>query len=106
MNIHQIIDAAKNNSNVKTDADLANLLGVSPGVPYTWKHGVTPKLPQAHKLAEIAGLDPAQVITDLLIEGEKVPEVKSTLERIKSALLAAAAVIPALVLSVHYCILC
>lgn len=104
--INDLIDLAKKKSNFSSDLELTKALGISHGVPYQWRNGALPKIEHAHQLAILAGLDPADVITDILIKSEKAPEVRSTLERIKKILAAAAGVIPALLVTIHQCILC
>jgi len=107
MNITKIVELAINGTTNKTMQAVADELNVRFQTVHRWKTAASfPTVEHAHKLAILAGLDPAQVIADILIQAEKRPEVKSTLERIKSLLAAAAAVIPALLVTVQQCILC
>jgi hypothetical protein len=105
MKLRELIEkAVKENGSMQNVADKLNVRFVT---IHRWKTEQSfPTIENAHQLAILADLDPAQVITDILIQTEKRQEVKSTLERIKSILSAAAGVIPALMLYVQYCILC
>lgn len=100
MKVSTLIDRAKEKSGIDSDRKLAMCLSVSHTAVGKWRSGKDlPKTAYAHKLAQMAGLDPAQVIIDIQIQGEKKPEVRQTLERLKSALLAAILIVP-------QCILC
>jgi transcriptional regulator with XRE-family HTH domain len=107
MNITKIVELAIAGTTNKTMQAVADELNVRFQTVHRWKTAASfPTVEHAHKLAILAGLDPVQVIADVLIQSEKRPEVKTTLERIKSLLSKAAIAIPALLISVHQCILC
>jgi len=107
MNIKTIIELAIQGTDKQTMQAVADVLNVRFQTVHRWKTEASfPTVEHAYSLAILAGLDPAEVITDVLIQAEKQPEVKSTLERIKSILAAATGVIPALLVTVQQCILC
>lgn len=105
--INDLMNQALSNSGISSDRQLAINLGISSAALCRWRTGTFyPKIEHAHRLAVLAGIDPAQVIADILIQSEKRPEVKTTLERFKRALAAAAGVIPVLLIMINQCILC
>jgi len=93
MKIVNLLDLAKSNNQIESDNALAKRLHVSQAALWKWRKGdFLPKIEHAHDLAILAGLDPAEVIADILVMSEKSPEVRKTLERLKSGLATAAAV--------------
>ncbi|KAA9131960.1 hypothetical protein F3N42_07240 [Marinihelvus fidelis] len=94
MNIKELIDVAKKRQNIPSDLQLSKALGVSSQTVYNWRDGVSfPTPSHAYKLAEMAGVDPAGVITDVLAKAEKNPDVKKVFEAIQKCVTAAAAAI-------------
>lgn len=107
MNISDLIDQAKARSGIPSDLHFAKHLNVSQGAIWQWKNGKSlPTVENAHRLAEIAGVDPAEVVLEILMKNAEGDSLKATLSRFKRALAAAAGVLPALLVSVYECILC
>jgi len=111
MNVCEIIQKAKDINGLTSDRGLAKLLNVSDVTVLSWRHGThLPKPEHAQHLAELAEIDPAPFVAEMMIQGTKDASLISTLERFKRAVAAVLLValnVPALATSVAYqCILC
>jgi transcriptional regulator with XRE-family HTH domain len=88
MDLTQIIETAKTRAGLESDRQLAKLLEVSHGAPHHWRKGTArPSIEHAHRLAELAGLDPAKVVAEVLIESAESPALIKTLQRFLAAAL-------------------
>lgn len=90
MNLNNLMDAAKAHSNIETDLALSKVLKTSHATLYYWRKGTSfPKPEHAANLAELAGLDPAQVVADLLEQTAQTPALKQVYARFQKLVAAA-----------------
>ncbi len=90
MKIQNLLDQAKLVANIPSDNQLAKKLGVTQGAVWKWRKGRDlPKPEYANQLAVLAGLDPADVVADVLIMSAKDEALRKTFARFKSAVAAA-----------------
>lgn len=69
MKIAELLDLARANSEIPSNYRLARILGVSDQTIWTWKTGKKwPDEEMAARLAELAGLDPGQVVASIKAE--------------------------------------
>jgi transcriptional regulator with XRE-family HTH domain len=86
MTIQKIMDKAKTINNLRGDSELARLIGVSQNAVWNWRQSRTIPSPEnAQHLAELAGIDPAPFVAEMLIAGTKDDALKRTIERLKKA---------------------
>lgn len=91
MNVSELLRLAQENSGLESNRKLAAVLGVTHAVPTQWRTGLTiPKPEHAAHLAELAGLDPVQVVAEVLQESAKDARLRGVYARIKTAVMAAA----------------
>jgi hypothetical protein len=89
MDIRKLVDQAKATSGAKNDREFAKLLGVSNAVPSQWRTGTTLPAPiHGQKLAELAQIDPAPVVAEILLLQTSDKGLRTTLERLKRAVAA------------------
>lgn len=82
MNIAQLLDRAKKAQAIPSDLQLAKRLKLSQATVWKWRKGESlPNIEHAQALAELAGLDPAQVVAEVLIQGAESPALVKTLRR-------------------------
>lgn len=87
--ISKLIELAKENSGIPTDLHFAKALNVSQGAVWQWRKGRSlPTVENAHLLAEMAGLDPAEIVLDILMRNAERAPLKATLTRFKSVVIA------------------
>jgi transcriptional regulator with XRE-family HTH domain len=107
MNIQSVLDKALENNNLQADSHIAKMLGISQNSVWKWRNKVSVPSPEhAQALAELAGVDPAEFVAEMLMESAQTEGLRQTLARFKKALAAAAGVLPALLVTLDNCILC
>jgi transcriptional regulator with XRE-family HTH domain len=111
MKLKEAVEKAKQVNSLTSDRGLAKLIGVSDVTILSWRHGThLPKPEHAQRLAELAEIDPAPFVAQMLIDSTDDSGLKSTLERFKravAALLILAATLPAsAMITAYQCILC
>jgi len=110
MKIQELLDQAKEQSEIPSDNQLAQKLCVSQAAVWKWRKGRDlPKPQYANKLAILAGLDPALIVAEVLMEGAKDKDLLETFARFKRSVAAAfpvLLVLPQMVDTVVCCILC
>lgn len=105
--LKEAVAKAKKLQGLTSELELGNLIGVSGVTVMRWRHETSiPKPEHAQKLAELAGIDQAEFVAEMLMRSTKDEGLRRTLERFKRALAAAAGVLPALLVSIQHCILC
>lgn len=77
MNITELLDRAKEHSNIESDYKLAKVLGVDRSMVSQWRKGRNhPGVDQAVKLAALANIDEMEVIARIEAATAKTPEKK------------------------------
>lgn len=103
MNINKLLDDAKAANQITSDLQLSKMLEVSNTTVWNWREGLSrPTIEHAHKLAELAGLDPAKVVAEVLIQGAKSPALVKTLRRFLAAALVGVVCILCQMLQSHF----
>lgn len=102
MEIKDLLDTAKKQSGIESDTALARRLQVSQTAVWRWRNGDDlPRPEHAHALAELAGMDPAKIVLELLTETARTEGLRRTFGRLKSALAAAIAGVVCILCSIR-----
>jgi transcriptional regulator with XRE-family HTH domain len=100
MKVSEVIAKAKQNQGVTSEEALGRLLGVSGVTIMRWRRGMAvPEPVNAQHLADLAGIDAAAFVAEMLIQSTDDTALKASLVRLRqavAALLTLAATSPAL----------
>lgn len=107
MNTPELVSYLKSQYSLSSDQALADIIGVSGVTVMRWRKGLAfPSDEHLTYMLEISDLDRALYFAEIKSEEGQNHLIKATYQKLHKALAATATLIPALILSVHYCILC
>lgn len=111
MNVNQVLKKARAESGLKTDSALANALGVSRAALSHWEDGTAMPTPEnAVKLANLAKIEPGELVLEVLEETAKTDDLRSVIadwkRRLTAAVIVLAIALPGAIRAAHQCILC